>query len=155
MPSVDAEIPRQTRISGMTTLESVLGTLVFVLAVLAAVGFYLARAFYGRWRMKQTRAFQIGASQVRGDIYQLLGTFASIEEYEQVVLLSSTSKQGSFDLLGVGPSSLDFIEFKKKGAALTGPEKKLRRLVEEKKVRYLVKDVELPEGFVMNEREEQ
>jgi len=136
----------------MTPLESVLETLVAVLAVLAVVGFYLARVFYGRWMTKQTKAFQIGASQVRGDIYQLLGAFASLDEYEQVVLLSSTSKQGSFDLLGVGANSLDFIEFKKRGAALTTSEKKLRRLVEERKVRYVVKDVELPEQFGMNER---
>jgi hypothetical protein len=138
----------------MTPLESVLGTLAAVFAVLAVVGFSLAKVFYGRWRTKQTRAFQIGASQVKGDMYQLLGTFASLDEYEQLVLLSSTSKQGSFDLLGVGVDSLDFIEFKKKGAELTGSEKKVRRLVEEKKVRYVVKDVELPDRFSMNDREQ-
>lgn len=138
----------------MTPLDSVLATLAVVFWILAVVGFYLARVFYGRSRTKQTKAYQIGASQVKGDVYQLLGTFASLDEYEQVVLLSSTSKQGSFDLLGVGANSLDFVEFKKKGAVLTAPERKLRRLVEEKKVRYVVKDVELPDAFEMNNRDD-
>ncbi|MDV3244831.1 MAG: hypothetical protein LYZ66_06635 [Nitrososphaerales archaeon] len=137
----------------MTTLESVLGTLVVVFAVLAAVCFYLAGAYYRRWRTRQSLAFQIGGNQVKGDMYQLLGTFATLDEYEQVILLSSTSKQGSFDLLGVKDDMLDFIEIKKKGAAFTGPERKLRKLVEEKKVRYVVKDVELPEQFDINDRE--
>ncbi len=138
----------------MTPLESVLGTLVAVFAVLAVVGFYLARVYYRRWQTKQTKAFQIGGSQAKGDMYQLLGTFATLDEYEQVILLSSTSKQGSFDLLGVKSDVLDFVEIKKKGAALTGPERRLRKLVEEKKVRYVVKDVELPEQFKMNDRDE-
>ncbi len=137
----------------MTPLDSMLVVLAVVFGVLAVVGFYTAKIFYGRWRTKQTKAYQIGASQVKGDMYQMLGTFASLDEYEQVVLLSSTSKQGSFDLLGVGANSLDFIEFKKKGAVLTAPERKLRRLVEEKKVRYVVKDVELPDAFDMSNRD--
>jgi len=48
------------------------------------------------------------------------------------MLLSSTSKQGSLDLLGVAPDELHFIEIKKKGASLQGPEKKIKRLVEER-----------------------
>ncbi|MDV3278316.1 MAG: hypothetical protein LYZ69_07605 [Nitrososphaerales archaeon] len=85
----------------MTSLESVLGTLVTVFAVLAVVGFYLARLYYQRWQTRQSKAFQIGGNQAKGDVSQVLGTFAVLDEYEQIILLSSTSKQGSFDLLGV------------------------------------------------------
>src|SRR3989442_15962134 len=82
-------------------------------------------------------------------MYQLLGTFASLEEYEQVILLSTTSKQASLDLLGVGEDELHFIEFKKRGTQLQTPESKIKRVVDESKVKYVVEDVELPGRFEM------
>ncbi len=89
---------------------------------------------------------------MKGDMIQVLGTFASLQEYDQLMLLSTTSKQGSLDILGVKSDTLDFIEIKKKGGVLQGPEKQIRKLVEAGKVRYVIKDVELPEGFAMNDR---
>src|SRR5438445_13880613 len=86
----------------------------------------------------------MGGRQVRGDMYQLLGTFASLEEYEQVILLSTTSKQASLDLLGVKEDELHFIEFEKRGSQLQTPERKIKRLGGEWRVEYVVKDVELP-----------
>src|SRR5437879_11974335 len=90
---------------------------------------------------------------VRGDMYQLLGTFASRGEYEQVMLLSTTSKQASLDLLGVRENELHIIEFKKRGSQLQTPERKIKRLVDESKVKYVIKDVELPARFEMDDRD--
>lgn len=137
----------------MTYLEIVLSVLSAFLVVLTLVGFYLARMYYGRWQTRQTRVFEMGGRQVKGDIYQLLGTFASLDEYEQTILLSATSRQASLDLLGVKNDELHFIEFKKKGVVLQGPERKIKQLVDEKKVRYLIKDVELPDQFQMGDRQ--
>lgn len=75
----------------------------------------------------------MGGRQVKGDMYQLLGTFASLEEYEQIVVLATTSKQASLDLIGVTSDELHFLEFKKKGSPLQTPERKIKRLIDEKK----------------------
>lgn len=137
----------------MTFLELVLGFGLATTMVLAVVGFYLARKYYLTAQERQSKAYEMGGRQVRGDMYQLLGEFAVLNDYDQVMTLSSTSRQGSLDLLGVKADSLDFIEFKKKGAALHGPERKIRVLIEQKKVNYIVKDVDLPDGFNMQDRE--
>jgi len=60
----------------------------------------------------------------------LVGTFALLLEYGQVMTLSSTSSQGSLDLLALKEDSLDFIEFKKKGASMQPHERRIRSLVE-------------------------
>lgn len=60
--------------------------------------------------------------------------------------------QAVVDLLAVGADSLDFIEFKKKDTGLSGTEREIKRLIEQKKVNYLVKDVELPIGVCVSER---
>jgi predicted Holliday junction resolvase-like endonuclease len=57
------------------------------------------------------------------------------------------------DLLGVKDDTLDFIELKKKGASLGTAERKIRRLVQERKVRYVIKDVELPDGVEVTNRD--
>ena len=99
-------------------------------------------------------AYEMGGRQVKGDMYQLLGTFAALDDYKQVIMLSTTSSQASLDLIGVTDDTIDFVEFKKKGADLKGPERKIRKLVRDKKVRYVIKDVELPEGFQVEDRPE-
>jgi len=137
----------------MTFLEVFLATLLVISVVVSVLSFYLALLYHRKWQMRQTKAFEMGGRQVRGDLYQLLGTFASLEDYEQLILLSTTSKQASLDLLGVKEDELDFIEFKKKGSPLQTQERKIKRLVEESKVKYVIKDVDLPEQFEMRERE--
>jgi len=111
-----------------------------------------ARYYRGLYEQKQSLAFQLGGSKVTGDICQHLGTFALLLEYDQVMTLSSTSSQASLDLLALKEDSLDFIEFKKKGASMQPHERRIRALVEQKKVRYLIKDVELPEGVSVSDR---
>ena len=111
-----------------------------------------ARHYRGLYEQKQSQAFQLGGSKLIGDICQHLGTFAMLLEYDQVLTLSTTSSQGSVDLLGIKEDSLDFLEFKKRGAAMQPRESKIKALVEAKRVRYLIKDVELPESVSISDR---
>jgi len=106
---------------------------------------------------KQKASFQMGVNTTSGDYSELLGDFALLSKYDQVITLSTTAKNASLDLIGVNEESLDFIEIKKKRPngeknPLSGDEKNIRRLVEEKKVSYKVFDVELPTGVTVEER---
>jgi hypothetical protein len=85
-------------------------------------------------------------------MYQILGTFAVLNEYEQVILLSTTSKQSSLDLIGIRDGMIDFVEFKKKGAPLQRSERKIKKLVDERRVRYIIKDVDLPQDLQIGNR---
>src|SRR5207244_13320358 len=123
----------------MTTLEAFLATLVLLLILVSGLAFYLALLYRRKWQERQTKAYGMGGRQVRGDMYQLLGTFASLEEYEQVILLSTTSKQASLDLLVVKEDELHFIEFKKRESKLQTSEKKIKMLIDELKKKYDVK----------------
>src|SRR5437899_6843376 len=102
----------------MTDLEVTL----FVLAVvLLTFVFYFRRQaliYRQNWQTRQSDAYTMGTRKVMGDMSQVLGTFSMLGDYEQVILLSTTSSQASLDLLGVSPECLDFIELKKKGASL-------------------------------------
>ena len=100
---------------------------------------------------------QIGVNSTTGDYSEILGDFALLTKYDQIITLSTTAKNASLDLIGVNEESLDFIEIKKKKPngrinELSKPEKNIRRLVEEKKVSYKVFDVELPKGATIEER---
>ena len=75
-----------------------------------------------------------------------------LSKYDQIITLSTTSKQPSLDLIGINEESLDFLEIKKKGVSTSGGENHVRRLVEEKKVFYKVFDLELPDGLTIEER---
>ena len=101
---------------------------------------------------KQTNAHQMGVNQARGDIYQILGTFSILADYDQLGFISTTSKQMSIDMIGIKTNRIDFIEFKKKGADLKPGECKIKKLVEAKQVHYLVKDIELPDGLNVEDR---
>ena len=101
---------------------------------------------------KQSKSFQMGVNTTSGDYTQILGDFALLANYDQIITLSTTSKQPSLDLIGINDESLDFLEIKKKGAKISSGENRVRRLVEEKKVSYKVFDMELPDGFTMEER---
>jgi predicted Holliday junction resolvase-like endonuclease len=101
---------------------------------------------------KQKSAYQMGVNTSAGDYSEILGDFALLSKYDQIITLSTTSKAPSLDLIGVSEESLDFIEIKKKGATLSPSENNIRRLVEEKKISYKVFDVELPKGITVEER---
>lgn len=101
-------------------------------------------------RGKQSR--QLGINEIKGGINQILGTFSLLNEYEEIMLLSTTSGNASMDLIGVNQNSLDFIEIKTKGSPLTKGEKKVRRLIQEKLVNYRTVDADLPVDFKIEER---
>jgi hypothetical protein len=102
---------------------------------------------------RQKKSFQMGVNTTSGDYIEILGDFALLSKYDQIITLSTTSKAPSLDLIGINDESLDFIEIKKKGGTITKSENHVRRLVEEKKVSYKVFDIELPKSFEIKERE--
>ena len=101
---------------------------------------------------KQSKANLIGRNTALGDIHQFLGDFAILPEYDELILLSTTSRQPSLDVIGLTQDRMDFIELKKKGARMTTSENRVRKIIEEKNVRYIVKDVELPTGVHVEDR---
>jgi len=101
---------------------------------------------------KQTKALRLGQSTIRGELTQILGQFAILNEYERLASVSSVSRQFSLDLLGIGEDSVDFIEVKSPKTPLSPNEKKVQRLIEAKKVRYRVIEGHLPEGFSVGDR---
>ena len=103
---------------------------------------------------KQTMSFRAGVNVTAGDYSQILGDFALLSKYDQIITLSATSRQPSLDLIGINEESLDFLELKKKGAGSTDNEKHVQQLVEEKKVSYKIFDVDLPSNFSIKERTE-
>jgi len=120
----------------------------------------ILRKFYNENRVlrdelakKQARAAQIGRNSALGDIYQFIGDFAILPEYDELVLLSTTSRQPSLDIIGIKEDRMDFIELKKKGARISSSENKIRRIIENKNVRYVVKDVEIPACVSVVERQ--
>lgn len=104
---------------------------------------------------KLKNTYRIAQNQVKGDVAQLIGTFSVLSEYDEISTLSSTSKQGSLDLLAMKDDHIDFIEFKKKGAKLTTNENRLKKLILTGRVtlRYRIVDVEIPESIAISERE--
>lgn len=104
-------------------------------------------------RGKESR--RLGINVTKGEINEILGTFSLLNEYDDVMLLSTTAGNASLDLIGINQDSLDFIEIKTKGAPLTKGEKKVRKLVEEKRVKYRIVDAELPVDFKIEDRKVQ
>jgi len=95
---------------------------------------------------------RLGINVTKGDYHEILGTFSLLNEYDEVIMLSTTAGNASMDLIGVNANSLDFIEIKTKGAGLSPSERRVRRLVEEKKVNYRIVDAELPKEFTTEDR---
>jgi hypothetical protein len=143
----------------MTELESFLavldGFLAVILLILVFVVSYFrrkSRLYYNNWQTRQTGAYNIGAHQAIGDMSQVLGTFSFLGNYDQIILLSTTSSQASLDLLGVKNDCLEFVELKKKGTLLQKSERKIKQLVDQGKVKYVIRDVEWPGIVRITER---
>ena len=101
---------------------------------------------------KQSKAYQIGANTELGNIHQILGEFKMLTEYDELITLSTTSKAPSLDMIGVKDDRIDFLEFKKKGAGITTKENKLRSIIENKNVNYVVKDIDIPKPITVETR---
>ncbi len=105
-------------------------------------------------REKQTKANQMGINTAMGNLHEILAKFAFLTEYDELLILSTTSRQASLDLIGIKHEEclLHFIEIKKKGARVTTSENKIRRIIETGKIEYVVKDIELPDGVSIETR---
>jgi len=103
---------------------------------------------------KQSKAAQMARNATLGDVHQILGEFAILSNFDELITLSTTSRQPSLDILGVlwKEMKIVFIEFKKKGASVSSKENKLRRIIESKNVEYKVIDVTLPPLCEIEER---
>ena len=97
-----------------------------------------------RFIQKQTNAYNAGISYVRGEITQILAGFSILNDYRQLAILGTVSKNMSLDLLGISDEYVDLIEVKTKGAGFSESEKKVKQLIDEGKVRYRVIDGEFP-----------
>jgi len=87
---------------------------------------------------------------VRGELNEILGTFKLLNDYDQLAIVTGATSP-SLDLLGVKDDSLDFIEIKSLGTSLTKPEKTVRNLIQEHKVRYVILEGNLPKSFEITE----
>ena len=101
---------------------------------------------------KQTSSYTLGRNTVRGDLNEILGSFKLLNEYDQLAFVTGSTSP-SLDLLGVKEDRVDFIEIKSLGTGLTPTEKKVKRLIDDKKVKYVVFEGNLPKSFEINERE--
>jgi predicted Holliday junction resolvase-like endonuclease len=141
----------------VSIISIILGVVVAVLVVLYKKQQQYIRNFSDEQELKRKQARQVGVNESAGKYHELLGDFALLSKYDEIITLSSTSKAPSLDLIGVNEDSVDFIEIKKvapngKQNDLSKTEKKIRRLIEEKKVTYKVFDVDLPDNFTLEER---
>jgi len=102
---------------------------------------------------KQKQSFQMGSNSNAGNMHQIIGEFAMLDEYDELITLSTTSKAPSLDMMGIKNDKIDFIEFKKKGAGLSTKEKNIRRIIENKNVEYVVKEIEIPSGVTVQTKE--
>ena len=102
---------------------------------------------------KQKQSFQMGSNSNAGNMHQIIGEFAMLDEYDELITLSTTSKAPSLDMMGIKNDKLDFIEFKKKGAGLSSKEKNIRRIIENKNVEYIVKEIDIPTEITVQTKE--
>ena len=102
---------------------------------------------------KQKQSFQMGSNSNAGNMHQIIGEFAMLDEYDELITLSTTSKAPSLDMMGIKNDKLDFIEFKKKGAGLSTKERNIRRIIENKNVEYIVKEIDIPTEITVQTKE--
>lgn len=100
----------------------------------------------------QTKTMMLGRNTVRGELNEILGTFKLLNEYDQLAFVTGATSP-SLDLIGIKEDSLDFIEIKSLDTKLKSKaEKKVRDLIQEKKVRYVIMEGNLPKSFEITER---
>jgi len=101
----------------------------------------------------QKTTITLGRSTVRGELNQILGSYALLNQYDSIAFLTSVAKQFPLDLIGLKEDSLDFIEIKSLKTPLrSDTEKLVKRLVDEKKVSYKIIEGNLPKSFEITER---
>jgi len=139
----------------MVELELILVIITIVFAVVI-VGLYIKhrsdiQRLEAYHKDAQTKTIALGRNTVRGELNEILGTFKLLNEYDQLAIVTGATSP-SLDLIGIKEDSLDFIEIKSLGTSLTPSEKKVRKLIEEHKVKYVILEGNLPKFFEIKER---
>ena len=104
---------------------------------------------------KRKSTLVLGQGSVKGEMTEILAHFKLLTEYEQLALFHSVSKQFSIDLMGIKKDSVDFIEVKStvnKLSDLSKKEQSVKKLIDEKKVRYRIIEGKFPD-FEIKEKE--
>lgn len=91
------------------------------------------------------KSLALGQNIIKGELIQILSSFYLLTEYDSIALISSVSKNASFDLIGIKKDSLDFIEVKAGNGKLSKNESIIKYLIENNKVRYRVIEGKLPQ----------
>jgi len=134
--------------------------IVTVIAVaLVVIVIYMQRKFQKsilaydeRIKQKDGRSLQAGINFTRGELTEVLASFKLLTEYNQIALFSSVSKAFSIDLMGIKEDSVDFIEVKTEGTRLSKDENRVKKLIDEKQVRYRIVEGDIPK-FNIKDRE--
>lgn len=90
------------------------------------------------------RSLTLGQNIIKGELTQILASFYLLTEYDSIALISSVSKNASFDLIGVKSDSLDFIEVKTGSAPLSNNESNIQKIIESGNVHYRIIEGKLP-----------
>jgi len=96
----------------------------------------------------------LGRGTIRGELNQILGTYSMLNDYEHIAFLTSVAKQFPLDLIGVNDNGIDFIEIKSLKTPLSPSDKKIKELIDNKRVEYKVIEGNLPKSFNILERPE-
>jgi len=130
----------------MAIIELVWAVVVsIILIVMVAYFIKKIKRVQQRLDQRQTNAYNAGISRIRGEITQILAGFSILNEYNQIGIIGSISKNVSLDLLGIKDDSVDFIEVKSQGSGLSRPERKVKELIDNGKVRYRIIDGDFPD----------
>ena len=116
-----------------------------ILIVMVAYFIKKIKRVQQRLDQRQTNAYNAGISRIRGEITQILAGFSILNEYNQIGIIGSISKNVSLDLLGIKDDSVDFIEVKSQGSGLSPSERKVKELIDNGKVRYRIIDGDFPD----------
>lgn len=91
------------------------------------------------------KSLRLGQNIIKGELVQILASFSLLAEYDSLALISSVSKQASFDIIGVTKDRIDFIEVKTNNAILSPNEINIQRIIESNCVNYRVIEGKIPQ----------
>lgn len=96
-------------------------------------------------KLDNKRSLVLGQNTIKGELVQILASFYLLSEYDSLSLVSSVSRQASFDVIGIKKDRIDFIEIKSsKNAILTNSEINIKNIINSKNVFYRVIEGTLP-----------
>jgi hypothetical protein len=94
--------------------------------------------------LNNKRSLQLGQNIIKGELVEILCSYAILTEYDSLSLVSSVSRQSSFDIIGVKKDQIDFIEVKNNHSPLSYNEINIKKIIESKNVFYKVIEGNFP-----------